>query len=585
MRPLRLNTPRKAQITSTGARKGINRRDFSQMLNVEYAQQIQNCRPLADGRLVKVEGYKTVKDFGQTKLGLYDQWGEYKTIYSQGTSLFLHDSRDNTTRIIKDDFRSSKIKGLPYGEYYFVGSDEDVLLRMECRLNVTNKIGSIEDGAIVYVFEGSNRVPYAKVSSSGGSHIVLKEERDKVFIPGQQIEFTNGTTCEVVGIEYYLDRPNNSPYVDCINLVKARLYVGEGDVVHFSNVDSENPPFDKWAATTLADGAGEISYKKAREVVAILPLNNGIIVFQKEGKFAFRHETIDSIGELKRVDISDVNRIDPGGSRACVSTPKGIFYLNESGLWNLITLGINNSPYTEQDNKLSQLLEKDFFFDVDFDSEPDMFYDAGNETIFITLAKKSKVNNLIIAYDTNTGAITEITNWNIGSFFLNGQNFFGTSSLNGKLFKLFDGYSNDGLPINTYYEQEIQLGDLTSRKTLTTTVIQASLHKNTKLEVSFDIYNQHGKREENVVRLLVVPEQTETDMKGWNVLPFNGAWGGVDKLTELISTLCDSNKKIRNAQRIILKISESSRHPYEINYITFEIMEGNRIRKRKITSL
>lgn len=585
MRPLQLNTPRKTQITSTGARKGVNRRDFSQMLNVEYAQFIRNCRPLADGRLVKVEGFKTVKDYGQTKLGLYDKWGDFKTIYSQGNTLYLHDSRDDSTRVIKDDFRNSKIKGLSYGEYFFFGTKEDVLLRMECRLNITNKSGAIEDGAIIYVFEGSNRVPYAKVSSSTGSHIVLKEERNKVFSAGQQIEFTNGTTCEVVDVEYFLDRPNNSPYVDCMNLVKARLYVGEGDVVHFSNVDSENPPFDKWATTTLSDGAGEISYKKARNVVAILPLNNGIIVFQDEGKFAFRHETIESIGELKRVDISDVNRIDPGGSRACVSTPKGIFYMNESGLWNLITLGVNNSPYTEQDNKLSQLLEKDFFYDVDLDSEPDMFYDAGNETIFITLAKKSSVNNLILAYDINTGAIIEITNWNIGSFYIDGQNFYGTSSLNGKLFKLFEGYSNDGLPISTYYEQEIQSGDLTSRKTLTATVLQASLHKFGNLEISFDIYNQHGKREENVVRLQIVPEAIQPDMKGWNVLPFNGAWGGIDNLTELIPTLCDSNKKIRNAQRIILKISESSKHPYEINYITFEIIEGNRIRKRKITSL
>jgi len=369
--------------------------------------------------------------------------------------------------------------------------------------------------------------------------------------------------------------------------IGARMYIGAGSTVWFSRVDAgDNPPFENWGSGgtgSPADGEGQISFKRADKVRAIKALGQYIVVYQDDGKFAFEHQTIDSNGTLKRVDISNVSRIDPGGSRAVVNTPSGHYYLNEAGLWNLITLGVKDTPFSEQDIKLSNLLGADFFRDVDFENaQPDIFYDAGTTTIFVTFGKDSQLNNKMLAYNLETQGYSFLDGWAIGKFLLKGQEFYGTSSADGKVFRLFNGYSLNGLPITSVYEQEIQTGDLITRKDLLGLTIQALLDEGTSVNIYFDIYNEDGQLVKNIVQLCVEPHIDLSTIEGWNELGFGGGWGGLDENISLIPTLSDSRVKIRNYQRLILRIEETSKLPHQINYVRVNWKEKSVITKRRV---
>jgi hypothetical protein len=583
MRNIQLQPTQVQNITTTGAKKGVNLRDNPQMINVDFAQVIENYQALADGRLIKTKGLRLHRNLGSEVVNLYEKWDDWLLVYSQGTTLYILDERDDTTYTVKDDFAESRIKGVRYGEYFFTGSNDTQLTRVEKRINYSNLVGTINVGDSVIDADTNQRI--AEVLETGSGYVVVKDFSTTSPASASSLEI-GSATCDLDSYEYFPASISNAPEVEAINLIATRLYVGSGNTVYFSEVDAgSNPPFDTWSTSTSADGSGSISFKRAGRVKSIEPLGQYIVVFQEKGKFAFEHRTIDSNGTLKRVDISNVNRLDDGGSTATVSTPQGIFYLNEAGLWQLITLGVKNTPFTEQDIELSQLLGAEYFDKVNLSSDPSIFYDAASQTVFLSLANDSTVNNELLAYRTEFKSFTTITNWSIQTFYIDGRDFYGTSSVDGKVYKLFTSHDNDGIGIRSIYKQEIQTGDLTTRKDLIGVAIGANISEDSNITVSFDIHDEDGQLIENVVRLEIDETYKLSNLEGYYELGYGGAWGGKSESSKLIPVLLDSNAQYRNYTRLILKIEDFSKAQHEINYVRLIWREKSPVTKRQITKL
>lgn len=578
LKPLRAQT-----ITTTGSKKGVNLRDNPQMINVDFAQSIENFQTLADGRLVKVKGLRGFQNLGSDPVKLYEKWDDWLTVYSQGTTVYILDSRDDTTYTVRENLAETYINGVRYGEYFFIGSNDSQLTRVEKRINYSNLVGTINDGD--YIIDDDTNQYLGEVLKAESGYVVIKDT--STLSPSGSTNLRIGSaTCTLDAFEYFSASITNAPSVETMNIIGTRLYIGSRNTVYFSKVDDgTNPPFSNWTQGTQADQAGQISFKRAGRVVAIAPLGQFIVVFQEKGKFAFEHKTIDSNGTLKRIDTSNINRLDDGGSTAVVTTPQGIFYLNESGLWQLTTLGVQNTPYTEQDVELSLLLGSEYFDKINLDARPDIMYDAGTQTIFVTYALDSEVNNEVLAYRTEFRSITFIKNWNIQRFYVDGRNFYGASSVDGNVYQLFKGYEVNGLGIRSRYVQEIQTGDLTTRKDLLAIELGVNLSDASDLKVSFDIHDENGQLVENIVRLEIDNSYNLIDLKGYYEQGFGGAWGGVEEGSQLIPQILDSNVRIRNYQRLILKIEDSSKAPCEINYLRLKWREKSQIRKRKITKV
>lgn len=576
--------PTQAQsITTTGSKKGVNLRDNPQMINVDFAQAIENFQTLADGRLIKVKGLREYQDLGSSSAKLYKKWDDWLTVYSQGTTVYVLDSRDNSTTEVRNALNNSNVKGVRYGEYFFIGSKDSQLSRIEKRINFSNLVGTINVGDSVIDDITNNKIGTVIDIQSG--YFVIKDTES--LHPSTATTLRVGTaTCDLDSFEYTSASISNAPEAAALSIIGTRLYAGADSTVYFSEVDNgTNPPFTDWATGTEADAAGTISFKRAGDVIAIAPLGQFIVVFQENGKFAFEHQTIDSNGTLKRVDISKVNRLDDGGSNAVINTPQGIFYFNEAGLWQLTTLGVENTPFTEQDVELSLLLGPEYFNKINLHAQPDIMYDAGSQTIFLSYANNSETNNEIIAYRTEFKSIAFIKNWSIQTFYVDGRDFYGTSSVNGNVFELFKGYEVDDLGIRSRYIQEIQTGDLTTRKDLLAIELGCNLSEDSDLKISFDIHDEDGRLVENIVQLDVNNSYNLIDLEGHYTQGFGGAWGGVEESSQLIPQILDSNVRIRNYQRLILKIEDFSKAPCEINYLRLKWREKSQIKKRKITKV
>lgn len=585
MKVLQLNKVRRSQVVSKGASKGQNNRDFEQLLSPQVAQLISNFEVLADGRIARTKGYKTFEDYGSQPLSEYSDWTEYFTVYAQGSTVKVLDKRNNTTTIVKDNYTNQEINGLAYSDYFFIGSPQDQLRRIEQRVYFSNLTGTITAGDSI-INSSINKI--GEVLEVKSNYFVLGDTKNIAPQDGEQI--TVGTEqCTVSSYEIHAASISNAPSPTCMNLIGSRLYIGSKSRLWFSDVDiaGENPPYDSWKlASSVPDEGSTMSFEKAGYIRAILPFSNFFIVYQDNGKFGARHQTTDSNGTLKRIDIPQFERVDTGGSRAALSTSYGHFYFSESGLWNLRNILQDNTPFPEQDVKLSQLLGPEYFKDIDIkNSRPHMMYDSATNTIYITFAKGSQINNKILAYNIDKKSFTELEGWPINKFYSKGNEFYGLSSINGRVYKLFDGYTLDGLKMTSKYRQEIQIGGLNTIKDILGITVQSKLSYNSKPNILIKNYNQHGVLSEKVVRFEISQKSHEKEIKGYNELGFGEGFGCTfETLGESVDKT-DQNMRIRNVHRMILEIQETGDQPFEINHITIEAIEKPQQRKRQLTRI
>lgn len=379
-----------------------------------------------------------------------------------------------------------------------------------------------------------------------------------------------------------------SPVSTGLAVLGTRVFTWKGTTVQYSEVDDgTDPPFNGWSIGTLATDGAKVTSRNTGDIRSVLQLGPNYVCFSDDGYFAFSIEQIDSAGTLTKLDVPQDYIEDFGGGRGAISTPYGIFYVNEAGLWQMVATGQVNVPASQQKILTSTLLGSKFFKNIDL-SSCDLVHDEAQELILVTCADGSASNNLVIgcSLKTKNKAFFTISNWHVSRFTKIGQTIYGASSINTKAWEIFKGYSDDGTAIPTEYYQEIPMDGLFLKNKLKDIYAGGFLSNLSELTISFDIYDVNGKPVLNKAKYLWTAQRVSSSFYGWGT----GSWGltafgGDVDLTGLVESFDGGSPRINNMQRLRVRIKGSDEARHIVNWLAVGIETKSPIKRRKITQI
>jgi len=405
-----------------------------------------------------------------------------------------------------------------------------------------------------------------------GEYFFVCNGVDKVY----RIDLATFTATEVA----------TSPICSGLSVIGNRLYAfnlsTDASAVQYSEVDTgSNPPFNTWSVGTLATEGGKVYYRNAGTVRSVVPLGDNVVAFSDNGFFAFTITTLDSAGDLSKVDAIVGYTEDFGGARGAITTDKGIFYANEVGLWQLISIGQPNIPFSRQFAPVVELLGDSYFNDISADNG-DIVYDQRKRTVYFTCARSSETNNFVIGYNRDFKSLYTFNNWNISRFMIAGRKIYGASDSKTAVYRCFDSFSDDGQIIGTEYIQELNLGNLETRQMLKGIYVQGFLSASSEIHVNMDIYNVEGIPVANKKRLLWTAQYDLNGMDGYNGATYSSSlYGGDQDYANLIESFDGYRPFIRNFQRIRVRITSMDQAGHALTWLILEARVKAQIRRRK----
>ena len=511
------------QATTYMAAKGKNVRDLPQLLTPDFCQINENYIPLTDGGLAKRKGLIKIAEIAGNKAGtMIAEWKGYFIFGYDKTVAALNISTLAVTTIKSNWTTNDPFSGGSYGDFFFVG-------------NLGDKVHYITETAGVF------------------------------------------TITEIAG----------APKSGVIRPIGPRLYAGVENAVYYCSIDDgTDPPFQTWTVATTATAGGKVSFRNAGTITEICSLGDIIVAFGDTGKWAFRITTQnDGTGTIVKLDEVVIDRVDMGGASGAKTTPKGLFYVNSTGLWQVISLGQPNIPFSDQEGLTSVLLGTKYWDDVDL-TNCDMVYHAKFNTLLVTCAKASISNNHIVTYNTENKAFATFKNWNINRFTKIDGDIYGISSVKTAIYHCLAGSDDDGITIGTEYKQELKTGDLETRQSIFGEYIQGDLHSLSNIKVNFDIYNVRGVLELNKIKLEWTPTANYNTLDGFGTAEYGkSGFGGDDDQSGLVSSFAGARAYIRNYQRIILHIKSSDKFPHSLNWVKMDTQVKGKIRNRQLTQI
>lgn len=384
---------------------------------------------------------------------------------------------------------------------------------------------------------------------------------------------------------------STAPVCGGLKVIGPRLYAfnlsTDKSAVQYSEVDDGSTlPFGAWTNSTSADAGGKVNYRNAGTARSIAQLGNNTAVFSDKGFYAFYINILDSAGTLKKVEVIQNYTEDYGGGRGAIETPIGTFYFNEAGLWQLVAVGATNEPMSRQQLLTSVLLGANYFKDID-QTSGDIVHDVNQNCIFVTCAKASSTNNLVIGYELTEKAFFTFSGWNISRFAKSGDIIYGASSVKTTVYELFSGYMDDDLPIPTEYYQEIPLNSLFYKHSMGGVYAGGYLSPHTVNEIAFDIYNVKGEFKANLARYSwSTDEVISADVDEWGRAAFGqAAFGGQANTSDLIESFGGGNPRINNLQRLRIKITGGDKYRHILSWISVKTTQKGLIKRRNFTKL
>jgi len=594
-KPIKPINRRSTTATSVMAEKGLDKRNLPQLLSLKSAIKLVNYEIITTGRLVKRKGLEELNDVGGGEGTMLKRWSDRFLVSGADGTVTVYDTIAKTSSTIKNTFTGDSFDGASYGDYFFVVDGEEDVNRISIKITVGSTTG-FSTGQLI---EGASSGMKAVVMEVGGSELIIGNLRGADnFISGEQITSKTGSTTVIGQIRHKIEVISNSGVYGGISAIGARLYAfnrqEDSASLQYTKTDSgANPPFPSsdWTVGTNFDDGDLVNWRSAGTIRAVAPLGQYAVVFADDGKFAFEIQQSPVGTDIKKINKFIQQKLDLGGGRGAINTIEGMFYVNEAGVWQMIALGQTDIPYSGQEIKISSVLGTEYFKDVDF-TNASLAYSAEKRMLYITIAQDSETNNLVIAYNLELGAFPEISGWNVGRFATLSNDIYAISSTNGKLYKCFSGYSDNGAPIGTSIAQEITLGTPDSRKFLKGFYSQGRLSPSTELEIKFSIYNRVGKKESNklIYKWTVSAEEAPDSEEGWGESGvgnsgFGVTQGGDTNSDGLIESFNGCRPFIRNFQRLIVEITGGDRLPHELNWFKVDAMAKANIRRRNLNKI
>ena len=390
----------------------------------------------------------------------------------------------------------------------------------------------------------------------------------------------------VVGYTY--TEVTNAPKARVIKVVDTRLFAGDLEdnrsAVKYCDVDvGTNPPFTTWTVGTGATQSGLLSYRNAGNVNVIENLGAVIVVGCDEGKWAFNIDTIDSAGTLSKVDNTVMYRLD-AGMKAAIQTDGGVFYVNAEGLWQLVSVGQSNIAFSDQEALISEQLGDTFFDNANFDNASIVKDDKTNQ-LLVTYREDSSVNNQVLAYNTQLKAFAIFTGWNVREFMNDEGIIYAGGAATSKVYQIFRNNDDDGNDIWYEYEQELNVGQLWTRKELLGEYIQGELSPGTSPVLKFSIYDKDGNFIEDKLELQWNHGTSDLTARGYGELSWGDPVGGDVDIAGAMDNFAGLRAKIKNFQRIRINISGHDKESHTVNWVSLQTKEKLPIRRRNLQNV
>mgnify|MGYP007071570801 CR=1 FL=1 len=592
--------PQKRQKQYTyWAPKGLQNVIAVEFQNMETCQVCENYFPEQNGKLVKSKGYTTLKLL--TGIWAWKVLKKYSSdilVYWFGTTIWIYTISTDIQTNLKTNFTTSWVlESVKYREFLYTANG-----------NVWNKIVvSCLDTAKVFVeFTWWTGTAFAVWQTITDVSTTKTWVIDKITLVSwtfwawtaawvMLLSSVNGTFdwwalssswwWSSTGSTYHWANYeiSQAPKATAIHEFQWRLFAWNTDTatdeIKWCKQDTvfTEIPFLIWTTTNnplTATDPASTSFWWAWTVKSITNIGTQIVAFYEDWKSWIRISTIDVYNLwLWQVTQIDFSKLDFWWERGAIITPVWIFYLNEGWLWQMLSWWLDAQPFWENEaNITKQVFPQSYVDTLDF-TDADIVYDPISKRIYITCREDSQTNNLIIWYDTVNKSFWKRTNMQIARFLLDWWTIYWISSLEPRIYKLFDWYEDDWISITARFEQSIKL-PLNTLHELKRTEIKGFLHSDSNIEINYDIYDKFWDKITDFFDTSFTFSNSTINMSmHW----YNETWYWEGNYWSSISnpydieSLWTNTTKIDEFTRLIFKISSIDKVPHEITWAWLEI--------------
>jgi len=585
-----------SSTTSLMAKSGLNLRDLPQLLSPDSALKIRNYLITAEGGLEKRKGISELFDASSvTASTAGEMWDSDTLIFAYGgTKVAAYTISTDTITDIKTDFNTNVTSLARYSDgYFFVASPKDKIQRITRTLDYDSQTSNFTVGDVVTGGTSGATAIILEDSDGGATGTLTLGSISGTFQTGEALTDPDGGDGNADGIVgFTITEITNAPKAKHIKVINNRLFAGnletDPTAVKYSEVDAgTNPPFNTWSDSTTATNGGTIYYRNAGAVNVLDNLGQYVVVGAENGKWAFWIDTIDSNGTLKKIEREVMYRLD-AGMKAAKQTKEGLFYCNSEGVWLLQNLGQVDVAFSDQEFLISDGLGDDFFDDANFDDASFVKDDETNQ-LLLTYREDASANNQVLVYNTQLKAFGTFSGWNIRWFLEDtfNQQIYGGGDSTSKVWKVFDGYQDDGSEIFTEFEQELNVGQLWTRKELLGQYVQGQLSDTTTIDIKFSIFDKDGVFVSDKLELQWIHDTDKSGLTGYGSSGWGSSgWGsGTVPLPGTDAQFAGFRGRIKNFQRIRVTLTSNDKVAHRINWLSLQTLEKANIRRRNLTKI
>lgn len=574
-----------------GPSEGMNTRDLQSRINGNEAVLLQNYVVLGDGRIRVREGISEKEDFSGTPSFIEFLTNDICVYgYDDGSNsrIATYTFSTDTSEVINTFTSQDDITGTAYKKYFYASDGTD---KIGCFhengkfVDFQSKTGDFTVGLTV-VGGTSGATGVIQAIQDGTSGTLVLTDMTGTFQSGEAITDTSTGAATTSSVAYIWYELGNAPAAKCIFLHESTdgtyLVAANTDVDESSQEWSEahiqdrilEIPFHGWSSSTIPepdDAGGRVSSGGA--INKGISHKNFMVFFSENATSAIKLDivNVDSVGLAQK---TVVQHQEPGfGGYDAVSTPFGIFYTNPTGLYQMELSGTGTV-----EKEPTNILGEDAIENIDF-SNSNIVWD-GRDHIYVFCGENGSTNNLTLSYNLSQEAISYFRGWNIRMAIRrkNGgvKEMYGVDSKKGKIYKLFDGYNDIDLPINTRFVTKKNIGDPALIKRMKNIWIQGLLSPTAVIKTAIHTWDKANKKT-SPKNLWWGGSIEAMKSYGWGKTGWGKGVSGVDDV--FVSE--DFAHKSRPTEDFLgyqIEISAACEESHEIHFIELEIIGKRRVK-------
>jgi hypothetical protein len=510
-------------------------------------------------------------------------------IFAYGTTLAWWNLNTNTAHSIKTDFTNGITDGVRIGKKFYTcnGVDGEKIYETTLpTLAYDTQTVNFQVGEVITGGTSGKKATIIADNDGGATGTLTLDNITGEFTNGEDITGDKGGAAKANGTITYTNTAVISASSGTVPKCKYLFYFDLSLVAGNTNtndyevhVAKKNDVTDWDFSTTASGDSYKVSFERAGEVTGfgsfdnqgIENLGNQLFIGYSDGYFInFLNPSVEIGGVLSQNAEQIAQRLDRG-VLSIESTAQGVYYTSKQGVF-FRSVG-------QQKNQEDINLTRNFgeeLNDFSFEGSKILFIPKEDLLLISCRREGSSTNNSVLVHDTRTTfsknpSWWRYQGWRLNTIELDGDKVYGGSSIETKLFELFTGTNDNGNPIQTEYEQYLNIGDLQSIKEMYEVYVAGKFTLGYPQTVSFEIVDETGQR--------VTPPNNSVNIDSTSVAPPELAGLGTAGLgyTGLGgTTFRDTSSftrawyplKIYNFTSLILRLTGSDAFPHQFNWIT-----------------